>query len=440
MVKLSRKKRLPAGWEETPWIVSDLLPHGMMSIDPATREEMESFRNDGGHGCDFVPSGIRTPSYKAMCKDALQYYLFWRGSVRKGRFPKTDIGYIRLLFSEIVTLNVDPKNDIELMARILREYEDINIFQIGSLGDACVCHSRLNDVPLPRIPLLRTRENIAYQTYSALRSEPIGYLSVRNLMTLFDIDTELPKDVPLDALYRHIVSEADAMTRRLCGNRISDGIGTIRRSIPVYNGLVYHGNRKNYSLNIPTDLTDTPAGDMLSSILRMMLIGLGCEDIGSPYDGNEDIAYTVTVDVLERYREGELELEDPDAAFELDPDAIRESEEDLRAVTEMMRVDETPSKEEVKKISKTVSLTGWDGLRESLSDDMVAYLRAASDGDAQSFVGSRNMRMSAMEKGINTISMDMVDDVIVEDGTIIDDYIDEVMELLGCRGYRREHS
>ena len=50
------------------------------------------------------------------------------------------------------------------------------------------------------------------------------------------------------------------------------------------------------------------------------------------------------------------------------------------------------------------------------------------------------MRMSAMEKGINTISMDMVDDVIVEDGTIIDDYIDEVMELLGCRGYRREHS
>lgn len=421
-------------------MASDLLPHGMFSIDPATKEEMLTYSTRKGHPCEYVPSGIRTPSYRSMGKESLEYYLHWRDSVRRGRFPMTDIGYIRTLFSEIVTLNSDPENDLQLMARIVREYAHLNIFQMRSLGDVCVCHARINGLGLPRLPILKDENVIAYQTYQAMASRPIGYLSVRNLMALFRIDTAIPDGVPIDALYRRIVAEADTMTSNICGNRLSDGVGTVKRNIPVYGGLIYHGNRRTFTVSIPLNILNTSMGEILESTLRMMLVGLGCDGVSQEYR-DEGIAYEATVKVLEDYRSGTLVLDDPDAEFKLDPKKITESEDDLRAVTEMMRVEDGDTEVAVKApdVERT-PLTGWAGLAESLDDIMIGYLVAAQDGTVKEFLVGNGLKMGALEKDINTLAMDMVGDIIVEDGTIIDDYTDEVSELTGCRGYRRERS
>ncbi|MBO7205669.1 MAG: TerB N-terminal domain-containing protein, partial [Candidatus Methanomethylophilaceae archaeon] len=136
MVKRSRIKRLPAGWEETPVTDYAILPGGMMHIGAATMDEMVEHASGRGTPSEYVRSGIWTPSYSAMTQEALNYYLHWRDNVRKRRFLKSDMGYIRLFVSELISFNKDPKNDIVLMSRLVSEYKDINILQIGTIGDA----------------------------------------------------------------------------------------------------------------------------------------------------------------------------------------------------------------------------------------------------------------------------------------------------------------
>ena len=179
MVKRSRKKTLPNAWEDTPWI-SALMPGFRVSISQATREEMESHRNRKGTECEYYESKILTPSYN-MSEESLNYYLYWRDSVRKGKFLRTDMGYLRLLVSELITFNEDPKRTLALMTRLVREYRGINIFQIGIIGDACICFARLNRLPVPHVTILDDPDLIRYQVLEALGSDNIGYLSNERL-------------------------------------------------------------------------------------------------------------------------------------------------------------------------------------------------------------------------------------------------------------------
>lgn len=432
MVKRNRRKVLPNSWEETPWM-SEFIPGCKVAVSQATREEMESHRSSRGRACEYVDSGTWIPSYR-MSDASLGYYLHWRDMVRRGRFIRTDMGYIRLLISEMVTFNESPSRDLALMARIVREYRDINIFQIGTVGDACICFARLNDLPLPRVEVLNNIELISYQTYDALRTEGIGYLSVHNLTKLFGIDVTLPKDVPFDALYHRIVSEIDDRMVELSDCRLCDSLSSSKRMVPVYNGLAYHGNRKSFSIELPKDLTGSIGGQVLETALRVMLVGCGCEISGRTRWNEEDLACDMAEDITQRFLDGELDLETMDDTFALDPRRIEESENDLMAVTELMRVedeDDCSVKEVTVPKDGTDDLTGWEGLSASLDDDMRGYIGAVLEGRATEYLKERDIRMSAMENAINTIAMDMTGDIIVEDGRPIEDYIDEMEEMIG---------
>ena len=258
MVKRSRKKTLPNAWEDTPWI-SALMPGFRVSISQATREEMESHRNRKGTECEYYESKILTPSYD-MSEESLNYYLYWRDSVRKGKFLRTDMGYLRLLVSELITFNEDPKRTLALMTRLVRDYRGINIFQIGIIGDACICFACLNRLPVPHVTILDDPDLIRYQVLEALGSDNIGYLSVHNLMKLFGMyQPGESSDIPLDALYREIITRVDARTRKMTGFGISDSLETVKRVLPVYKGLVYCGDRSNFTVMCPKDLTESPA-------------------------------------------------------------------------------------------------------------------------------------------------------------------------------------
>lgn len=432
MVKRSRVKRLPNAWEDTAWIVTSILPGGMINIGTATKDEMEGYRREKGTRSDYVKSGIWTPSYASMNDEALNYYLYWRENVRRGRFLRTDMGYIRLFVSELITFNEDPKNDLALMTRLVDEYKDLNILQIGTIGDACICHAILNKLPLPEASILKRDELKAFQTYEALRSDRIGYISTRNLMDLFHIEADIDDDIPYDALLRRIIAEIvrdigkDADTYRL-----ADTLSTSKRVIPVYDGLVYHGNRKSFNIAYPNNLVTGTVGYILRRSLEVMLCGCGAM-LPHDMDSTDDRVTMIASDVVQRYRDKDIRLESK--VFSLDPELVDESHRDLEAVTRMMRVDdeESPGDEPTVVESTRVNITGWEGLSISLSDTMRRYISSALEGDAKRFLKDNGLRMSSVEKEINTLAMDMTGDIIVEDGTVIDDYLDEVREMIGC--------
>lgn len=429
MVKRSRIKRLPAAWEETPVIDCTILPGGMVYIDTATKEEMAEHASKRGTPSDYVKSGIWTPSYRAMSPEALNYYLHWRENVRRGRFLKSDMGYIRLFVSELITFNKDPKNDLALMSRLVSEYKDVNILQIGTIGDACVCYAVLNKIPLPKVEILRDRELIMFQTYDALCTEGIGHLSVRNLMNLFYIEADLSDDIPYDALYRRIISEIEvALSRNDDGYRLKDTLKPTRSGSDVYNGLIYYGNRRRFNVMYPKDLMTSTVGGILRDALVIMLCGCGCMRAYSESD--DDIVSITAINVTQGFLDGRIRLED--AGFSLDPELIEESQKDLDAVTRMMRVDDEPIEDTVPDVVEhtTEPATGWEGLSASLTDIMRGYIVSIMDGSSDSFLKRNGLRRTAIEKEVNTLAMDMVGDIILEDGTLIEDYLDEIEEMI----------
>ena len=432
MVKRSRRKVLPNSWEDTPWM-SEFIPGCKVDVANLSKEDMESHRRTRGRECDYVPSGIWTPSYN-MNGGGLEYYFHWRDSVRRGRFIKTDMGYLRLFVSELVTFNASPKEDLPLMTRMVREYRDLNIFQMGTIGDACVCFSRLNNLPVPKVPILNNMDLVSYQTYEALKEEGIGYLSVHNLTRLFGIECELPKNVQLDRLYRRIISELDDRTRSVTGFRLCDAMLPTKRMIPVYNGLTYLGNRKSFSVEFPKELKGTGVGTSLETALRIMLVGLNVRISGRSIWDEDDLVCDIAENITQRYIDGELEFDiEDDGTFSLDPDKIEESENDLRVVSDLMHVSDDDGPVTVEDVPKVTSetLTGWEGFSASLTDEMRGYIVASLRGDVREYLRERNLRMSSVENAINTIAMDMTGDIVIEDGQPIEDYMEELKEMVG---------
>ena len=67
-------------------------------------DEARRLQNVTGTPCRYVPFFSYTPQYRQMDENQMNYYLFWRNSLRKGEFPKTDRCYYQLYVSELVNL------------------------------------------------------------------------------------------------------------------------------------------------------------------------------------------------------------------------------------------------------------------------------------------------------------------------------------------------
>ena len=87
----------------------------------------------------------------------------------------------------------------------------------------------------------------------------------------------------------------------------------------------------------------------------------------------------------------------------------------------------------VENVPKVTSetLTGWEGFSASLTDEMRGYIVASLGGDVREYLRERNLRMSSVENAINTIAMDMTGDIVIEDGQPIEDYMEELKEMVG---------
>lgn len=51
---------------------------------------------------EFVPFQTYWPTYDEMQPRQLKWYLFWRGEVRSGRYPDTDLSYIFVYLYELI--------------------------------------------------------------------------------------------------------------------------------------------------------------------------------------------------------------------------------------------------------------------------------------------------------------------------------------------------
>jgi len=116
---------------------------------------------------------------------------------------------------------------------------------------------------------------------------------------------------------------------------------------------------------------------------------------------------------------------------------------DLDAVSEMMATEEEEESAPVAEEKKEeVSDDPWKALASSLDDTEKGYLEAALEGKGKQYARSNGLRLTAIEESINAKAMDHVNDIVVEDGTVICDYEQEIRGMYRWmrRTYRRGHS
>lgn len=423
-----------------------------------SESDVIAYRDDRGRPCDYVPSGRTYVTYDGLSAPSYGYYTHWRDCVRNGTFPETDIGYVILLASEIVTFSDAPHRDIRILADLVRRYHHLNRRLIGFVGDACVTMSIMKRTEIPPILLMNDIDLMRYQIYRALGEGSVGYVPINSVIAVADLDCPVQTDGRMDAVFNIALSRVDRKIRKLLSIGLRDMLGELSDiSIPVYNGLSYGGWRKRVSIEIPIGFTNSIGGKMIIDIAKMILGGR-YNSIDMPERGNDMIRATV-MECISEYDMGRSPSETI-SGFSLDRDGISRSEEDLKAVTEMMRIPEGTSVRDDPSVGAEVADTmpaqkdvsddtgddpsddgdGWGVLAETLSEIMHDYLMAAMNDEAEAYLSDVGYRMTTLEKEINKHAMDLLQDIIVEDGRIIPEYIDDISEMLGCRRYRSAHS
>lgn len=102
----------------------------------------------GKHGerVDYVPFFSYIPQYSQLGEAQLAYYLYFRDSLRKGEFPRTDYSYFWLYIYEILNLPdlIPPSEGVLLLCRAWSAYRTalpkIDKYMTVWLADYCLVH------------------------------------------------------------------------------------------------------------------------------------------------------------------------------------------------------------------------------------------------------------------------------------------------------------
>lgn len=97
--------------------------------------------------CDFVPFYSYMPQYSQLTSEQKQYYFYFRGMVRRGKFIKSDYSYLYLLVYEILNMPdyLPPSEGVVLLCKLWREYRGalprIDSYFAVWIQDYCLVHS-----------------------------------------------------------------------------------------------------------------------------------------------------------------------------------------------------------------------------------------------------------------------------------------------------------
>lgn len=110
------------------------------------RKDAERYFGASGKSCERVPYFSFTPQYDQLSSHQLDWYLFWRGMVRRGEYPDTDFSYILLYIYEIINLpdKLLPRDGVRELCRIWAAYRQkhpkLDRYLCEWVCDYCLLH------------------------------------------------------------------------------------------------------------------------------------------------------------------------------------------------------------------------------------------------------------------------------------------------------------
>ncbi len=424
--------RMPVSRRET-----DLMKIGteLFGADPPVgmkRSGSASVHGPDGPIPSYVPSGSNRPDYRTLSDAQRRFYAAWSSEADSGRHHDADTGYVWMRLCSLVNSVNDPRSVLVCLADMHRAYRDGPSSSL--IRRTCMDFALKNRLPIPD-PTLADGDDEAcmvMQQYlgGCMDAKPDKEVLLR-IAGLLGTDADRAFDPTMEETMRRTLMNASSLMLRNTGK---DAPSLCRKSIHerrLYEGLAYYRSDRD-SLVLAIKFADFAKDEEMRRSFRELAeyIVEESERIahGQPrepikvfgMDEEKLVEYLLTGSVADRKPSGRAPKR-----IKLDKDAISQAESDLRDVTAMMGVEEEDEREtfaEEGKADYSPSDDPWKDFAAGLDDGMREYLSKSSSGCAADL---------RAEKAINSLAMDTVGDIVVQDGRIVEDYIGDVLEAIG---------
>lgn len=392
----------------------------------------------------FVPSGCWCASYDEMDRAQTDFYLSWRSEVLAGNYRDTDRGYLWLLLCEIIASENEPSRRMSILNGLLRAYgqssdsirsllmrtcQDYAIvtgqdppWEEGEREPQLILWVKLDEIPVGRIPL-----DLA---------EPYMDLDVGSYR-LADADYNAAFNIAVRALAAKVYEKTGMSIAEILSGRSK------RVNRKLFPGL--SSDWGSCSMDIVEIRPTNMGGRILAAAARTALRGINipmklkAPKTQSGIDPEYQAAMEAEVEawVGRRMRARRVEaIRREAAAIVLNSQAVRDAETDLAAVRDLVGTEEEEELTEPATAPEPAAADAnaehspWELLSGTLDSVQKGYLAASLDGHGDSYARDSGSTGLRLEDGINAAAMDTVGDQIVEDGTVFEEYADDVRRML----------
>lgn len=308
----------------------------------------------------FVPFMSYWPTYGAMTNAQKKWYLYWRGEVRRHRYPDTDLSYIFLYVYELINGIgwEDPMQGCEALRNVWEAYRQrylkLDVYAAVWLADFILAH-RL-DVPIYDILRLTPRglagELLDLELQGRFAAEPLD-LPFELALQLSDYDVRRSKfyietgKAQIEKYVPKILALVDSYLRKRHGMRMIELFHPGPQRIAartLFHSAVYDDSLFGRTIPIaaPPISDHEPLRDFTSQLIRLTENKLR-ELLG--FKGRlRGIAIEPEIELLvSRYLERELnrsaEPESAAAAVQIDAAKLAQLQQDSETVRQLLTVD-----------------------------------------------------------------------------------------------------
>ena len=387
--------------------------------DAETYEDV--YRTEVRKYCSYPKDGLRKLS--SLNREQLEYYLFWRTLAAEKKYTDCDGGYVWHYLFELVNMNDDTEYVADQMIGLYRAYRSEMI-----LNEYCE-YAIVNDIPYMITDASGLNSVAASYALDKMFDRGTAGLSINAIIEMCMIrgnkaeefrDIDGCADVVNRCLMKinyktDIRKKYRIRTKKVRINSISSVRIINRREETPEKVVTVHGyvSCSAFLKNLQT-LTKGVVNALTGSrkLKQLEAFGIDCIPVI-----NEVIDEIKTEEQLKLRRKiaGKISLS---------ASSIEKAENDLNSVSEMMSVEEEEPETSVEFIDKNENTgTGWEAFGNMLDDKCRAYL-------SDILSGNKIKKNTGIEDAINSASMDTIGDTVVENGIIIEDYEDELREIL----------
>jgi len=377
----------------------------------------------------YVPSDSSSPDYRKLTNRQKTFYAEWSSEADSGRHHDADTGYIWMRLCSLI-------NSTEAQQYVLDRLMSMNSAYAGTIASTLVRRTCMdfvlkNRLPIPDPSLANSDDEagmvMGQYLGGCMDAKPDKDVLLRIAGLLGTEVDDIFDSTMAETMRRTLMNASSELLRA----KKKDAVAMCKRSVhkrKLYEGLAYYRSDHD-SLDARIEFTDF-AGDpgmrqVFSELATYITeearrISSGLPRVAIEVFGIREeklVEFLLTGSVADRKSWGR-----GPSKMNLDKNAISQAESDLKDVTEMMRVEEEEEAPEEEVDVQTEDVDPWKAFSDSLDDKMKAYLSAAVEGCQSDF---------KTEKSINNLAMDTVGDVVVQDGEVIEDYLENVLEAIG---------